>query len=218
MLCFATTDKQMTTQNEESANIFEVVIAGDLEAVNIYLTKAEVDVNARNPLGYTLLMIAACYGNTNIVRELLDANADIEALSTPGISHLDEEGSVVHTNGSRTALMYACGFGKVETVALLLERGARANDPENLTLGLAIESSYIEVVQMILSAGVDVNLSNCNGYTALMNAATTDQPDIVQLLLDYGADRHMRDVRNYTALDFAHDGEDCEETIAILQE
>lgn len=56
------------------------------------------------------------------------------------------------------------------------------------TIGAPIESGDTEVVKLILTQGVDVNLRNSVGETALHVAAFWGREEIAKLLLAYGAD------------------------------
>jgi ankyrin repeat protein len=51
----------------------------------------------------------------------------------------------------------------------------------------AAHRGYTEAVQVLLDAGVDVNVKNQGGYTALMIAEFNSYPKVVQLLKAAGA-------------------------------
>jgi hypothetical protein len=51
----------------------------------------------------------------------------------------------------------------------------------------AAHRGYADAVQLLLDAGVDVNVKNRGGYTALMIAEFNGYPDVVQLLKAAGA-------------------------------
>jgi len=59
----------------------------------------------------------------------------------------------------------------------------------------AASVGHIEIVNMLLSSGADVNLSNNDGWTALICAAAKGYIQIAKMLLSAGADvNHSRKV------------------------
>ena len=75
------------------------------------LLQRGVDVNARDPNGYTALTAAAVYGHRNVVKWLLGKGADVNAASMDGM----------------TALMCAAYEGYPEVVRDLADKGADVN-------------------------------------------------------------------------------------------
>src|SRR5215471_11772276 len=73
--------------------------------------------------------------------------------------------------------MVASGIGWVEGVTYEWSRDA--ND---------------ETVKMLLDLGIDVNLHNSEGRTALMGAAHKGRNEVIQLLVDHGADLAAHDI------------------------
>lgn len=73
------------------------------------LLKSGADVNARDNLGWTPLIWAACSGNARLVELLIDADADLNATS----------------NGGWTPLMWAARNGHEEVIELLRKHGAK---------------------------------------------------------------------------------------------
>ncbi len=47
---------------------------------------------------------------------------------------------------------------------------------------------YVEIVQMLIEAGAELNTSDLHGWTALMEAAQKGHLQVVDLLLTAGAD------------------------------
>jgi ankyrin repeat protein len=87
----------------------------DCRAVNVvaFLLENGANINDRDTIDQTPLIIAAFNGCTDIVRILLDAGANIE--------HRNDQGE--------NALISATQEGNIDTVKLLLEHGADINQP-----------------------------------------------------------------------------------------
>jgi len=62
----------------------------------------------------------------------------------------------------------------------------------------------VEKVQLLLERGVDVNLKNQSGMTAIFFAAQAKQSAIVNLLLNAGADLNIKDDLGLSAIDYTH--------------
>ena len=78
--------------------------------------QSNVDINSRDPQGLTLLMRAVEMGQTDVVRELLDRGAEVDAtIAFYGI----------------TALKLAERDNNTEIIQILLSAGARPNIPDN---------------------------------------------------------------------------------------
>lgn len=133
--------------------------------------------------GATALTAAAGYGKTEFVEFLLDAGADIE-IKDPW--------------DGRSALMDAALYGHIDTVKLLLVRGANPNATncyKRTALIWASEKGHVEIVRCLLKANADVNikdvesslLSTKEGHTALTYAKQAGHNDIVKLLEAAGA-------------------------------
>ncbi len=73
------------------------------------------------------------------------------------------------------------------------------------TLGFAASSGEVETVRLLLSRGADADASGSRGWTPLMMAAASARPNpaVIEMLLENGADVHARDDVGRTALDWA---------------
>lgn len=58
-------------------------------------------------------------------------------------------------------------------------------------------------IEKLLESGADVNTSDKNNFTLLMNFVEKGDEKTVKLLLNYGADVNIKDLLNMTALDYA---------------
>jgi ankyrin repeat protein len=126
---------------------------------------------------------AACYqGHTDIVRVLLDQNADFDAQS----------------ENYGTALQAASSEGYEKIVEILLEEGADVEAQSSLH-GAAIHAAALEghynVVRMLCNAGANVNAQGGEYGDALQAASSGGYSRIVRLLLDNGVDVNVQGYR-----------------------
>ena len=172
------------------------------------LLERKADATPKDQFGGTALLAALQGNDTESIRMLLDAGADI------------------HGGGAflgMTPLMAAASSGNLAAVKLLLAKGARVNDvsPRENPLfkvknGMVAAGAFTpllqastygppEVVKALIDAGADVNARDVRGMTPLMLAYSTDRynPAIARILLDHGADPTIKSLAGETALDWA---------------
>lgn len=124
----------------------------------------------------TPLQNAARSGNTTEVQRLLDIGVNVNADLPP-------------------ALIYAVANNQIDTVKLLLSRGANVNvinQEGDGVLRVAVATGNIELVRLLLDKGADVNAKNPTGRTALTKATGKDRFEIAKLLVDHGADANTK--------------------------
>lgn len=86
--------KEVNDMKEVDLALLNASGIGDLDGVRLALEKG-ADVNAKDSLGRTALMLACQQGLLDVARALVEAGADVNARDAHG----------------RTPLMYACGGG-----------------------------------------------------------------------------------------------------------
>ncbi|RFU27471.1 hypothetical protein B7463_g8880, partial [Scytalidium lignicola] len=106
-----------------------------------------------------------------------------------------------------TCLFTACTFGFSETVELLSKAIPHATKQVNIGgatgLHLASQHGHLDIVQILLDVGVDIDAKDNGMETALVRACSAGHDDIVILLLSRGADRNIQGERYGTALQAA---------------
>jgi hypothetical protein len=129
------------------------------------------------------LVLAAQRGDVEQVKQLLAAGADINFKDPDILGH--------------TPLTIASAWGRTETVKLLLDRGASANQQTGdgtSALQCAATTTELEMVRLLLDRGADVNHRNKYGQTPLISATCHEcKAEIAQLLLARGADLNAQD-------------------------
>ena len=169
-------------------------------------------IDARDENGDTPLIRAAGYGQTDIVRLLLDRAANVEATNQEGQSALAAAACVCAMAtmndtleiekmllqrrseiGARDkqggfALLSAAGWGRVHNVKLLLDHGAdieTTDDDGNTALIIASSGSAlskIDTVRLLLNRGANVEAKNNHGDTALLVAASEEGADSIGIV------------------------------------
>jgi len=141
------------------------------------------DVNAKNEHGWPPLALAASDGNVEVVRLLIQAGAAVDAT----------EGE----NGG-TALFWAAFDGHPEVVKVLLDDKADPNSKSNngtsplmaTTLEhypkTATQESYVQVAELLLAGGANVNESDKAGMTPRGSAASNNFLKLANLLKQHG--------------------------------
>src|SRR3990170_7822671 len=135
-----------------------------IEVAKVLLSNKDLDINEKDGLDSTALMIAADKGSLDMVKVLLAG------------SRYKINFEIKYKRNGQTALMFAASKGYVEIVKKLLEAGANVNEQsedERLTaLMLATENDHVDVVKELLAYNssehkkVDTNIKNKKGLTA----------------------------------------------------
>jgi len=192
----------------------------DLMTVRVLL-QHKVDVDAVTSTGITALHIAAKDGHVDVVAELLLHGAQIDALASDAkgsdvcpllyavennhpavVATLEDAGASVNVSRSYsgrthvTCLHLATMRQNVEMVRhLLAVPGINANacDSDDATaLHIAARSGFVDVAELLLQHGVDVNTGmksgQCSDQTALHCSVRYRHVELARMLLAAGAD------------------------------
>jgi len=171
-----------------SADLAHAVEADDPARVAAAATPGVV--NAPGRAGATAVQLAVRRGRLDALRALLDSGAD------PALA--DDNGY--------TALHYAVLADDPAALAVLLERGGDANQPNPRTGERLLEAALIagrpDQFRMLLRAGADPNATDRMGETALHRAALVDDAGAVLELLEAAADPNARNDTGLTFQDY----------------
>ena len=196
----------------------------------LYYFAVPQESSANTPLYY-----AALCGFRNLVEQLIvkhpqHVNAVGGYYRTPAVAALAgrhfELAQVLHRNGSSTnptgildwfPLGSAANYGDLEMVQLLLDCGVDINSPVSSPLFPAAWGNSPAAVRLLLARGADPNVRRANGLTPLHIASENGKIEIARLLIEYGASVEAKDDRGKTPLDFVS-RERHDEMIKLLLE
>merc|ERR1712187_180025 len=202
---------KMQSIEDNTRELKEACIDGNIEEVEEILSNKEVDINGRDNIGDTWLIRAAYRGHLNIVRRLLQhPGVDVNALRWTGF----------------TPLMIAVLFRYLDMMRTLMVVPAlqlgRCDNDGNTALHYACIHSSVSVMKLLCqdsrcSPGV-VNKKNRYGNTALMAAVRYGHLDIVKELDREGTDFFTGDRYGATLIEMARRRRNKAEVLKYLME
>ncbi|XP_019854767.1 PREDICTED: ankyrin-2-like [Amphimedon queenslandica] len=194
------------------------------------LLQAGVSVDTQNDSfgRKTALHIATILNNTQLVRLLLAANADINIQDTNGITPIayaceqrnkemvecclknKANPNICDENG-KFPLNIAVAKNEIEITAALLNAGADpnigiGNESEATLLHWACVHSNNDIVHLLLKANANPNAVTTEGHTPLNTAASMGCIKVAEMLLSEGADIEFEDTLGWTPIFYAAAG------------
>ena len=169
------------------------VTTDSLVIVDLLLNHKGIDTNARNGNEATALIIAAQYGNKDMVLSLLKHDAD------PSLVDCE--------NG--TAVFRALLNGHHSVVTAMLDSNFDINskdDGGHSLLHAASRFARPDLVRLLITKGIDVDIQDDRGATPLHVASRSDNSDAMEtitVLLDLGANPNVMDKNGRTPLKVA---------------
>lgn len=159
----------------------------------------EEDLNETKP-GPTALHLAAKKGHLEVIRVLLGAKADIDALDSKNLSPLSYALEAITDNDRKDHAKYW------NVVLFLIQNGAHVEDKDacgRSALFHAISSQNPMIVEFFLKKGLDPNevvdfsvkFIDWEGSTLLHYAAFNRNKEVIQLLLRAGAKKDVKSGR-----------------------
>ena len=156
---------------------------------------------------------AACGGDGEEVRRLLESGVDVETKTpdgdTPLINAASGDAEVVSllldaranleakNSLGWTPLNYAAFEGHPEVVKILLDAGAnpeaKGNDGETPLMN-AVLGGHLEVAKALLDAGASLDATSHDGGTMMIFAISGGHVNIIKLLLDAGVKPALEDL------------------------
>ena len=216
-----------------SDEFFESATAAQIAAC----LDAGEDANAHYDAGYGPLHWAVSRDNSDAVRTLLEAGADVDGAKAGAPTPLSfaKSAAVAQMLLSQNADLEFVGFapfgtpmhmaasgGKAFLIEMLIEagadveaRGANGQTPLHSAAGGYSESRL--AVEVLLRAGADVTASDDFGMTPLQSAARRNKnPEVLKLLLAAGAERNERTEDGRSLLHLAAESNESADVIGFL--
>jgi len=177
------------------------------------LLVSKVNVRAKFRDGDQALMLAAAVGHLEIVKVLLAADADPNAIFATN-----------HDFGTAwMAAMNRCNKNWLEILDAMIAAGVKVNPKSDIyfsPLGYAISKQKdTAMIEELLKRGGDVNIRDSEtGETLLIFATKYSSSEVVKALIDAGADLNARNNDGKTALTIAegYSGNGWQREIVLL--
>jgi ankyrin repeat protein len=148
-------------------DVFDAARKGDVKSMEHMYTMNEDTINANNKQGYTPLILACYYNQTEVLKFLISKKVILN-----------------EKPNSPTALQAASYKGFTKGAEMLLNYGANPNIADaNGTSPLiyAVQFNHKEITELLIKKGADVNYKDPSGFSALDYATQLNVADIVKL-------------------------------------
>ena len=200
----------------------------DNEEIAKYLIEKGSDISALNTYSYTPLMFAGIKVTKLLVEKGADINFKINNEPSPVEWAFQrrnkEKGEYLISLGANlprietaegvSLLRNAIKSGNITYLEKCLSQDKNATLIEseygNTLIHYAAESNSTELINKLISVGVDVNKKNINGLTALHVAAHNGNTDVVEFLIKKGLNKEVRTNSGNTSFNLATEAKKTE--------
>ena len=162
----------MFSQQPAGEQFYQTIREGNLAALRAQIKQHGPAVT--DTRGQTPLMLAAAFGTVEAMQALIDAGADVNAVSASGLTAL-------HLSADN-----------IQKATLLVQRGANVNARSQMgrtpLIVAAATHGASGVVRMLLDKSADIQAADALGVTPLVAAAAVNDTISAKLLLGRGAD------------------------------
>ena len=202
-----------------SAEIFDVIRAGNVVRLKEILAADRGQAGVRNERGHSAVLIAQYHRKNDLVDLLLAAEPELDLFDAASVGRVDRVRALLDQDPARvngwssdgfTPLHLASFFGYAKVVELLLARGAEVNpvarNPMKVQpLHSAAAGRHGEVARLLVEAGANVNAKQEKGWMPLHAAAQNGDVEMATLFLDRGADPTAQNDEGKSAIGLAAD-------------
>jgi ankyrin repeat protein len=211
-----------------SEEFVKAVSARDLTTVNAMLQSDPALVNATNPRGISVALVALFAipkGNevfldpksNDLLQTVLAHKPKFGLYETAAFGTAEQLEAMLKEDPKRVAERSSFGWtplhvasfaGNVATTELLINRGADVNSRAkskflNTPLQTALLTGQYATAKLLLEHGADAMVRQAEGFTPMHEAAESGREDLVKLLISYGAEITSRADDGSTPLDVA---------------
>lgn len=219
-------------------DIKKAIKKADIQKIK-YLIKNNIDLNAKDDDGFTILELALKKDKENIIELLIHNGADIHHKNKLGLNALIlsathgkinvlklllENGADVNTlcsDGSSLLYLITVG-GKIEVLKLLIDYDADVNQKDlegNSPLSSAVRSKNIKKINLLIENSADINSQNNEGHSILATATilNLENIEILNILIKNGADVNMKNKSGYSPLMYTLINKNIEQANLLLE-
>lgn len=175
-------------------------IGSDSSNIVRILVNAGCNLNVQNINVETALILACKNINAHteaVVKILVDAGGHRQSCTFPSTTLHSCDLDLQNNWTKHTALILACKNSSVEIVQLLLMGGCNLELRDYSGRTALMNTSNCDILSMLIAAGCDINVQDYSGRTALMGARDSD---MLLILINAGCDIHVQDANGYTVL------------------
>src|SRR6267378_4464332 len=203
---------------DQSQRCFELLQAGDTDALRRLLEETPRAADARDANGVSLLMQALYRGQRELALTIAGQKYELDIFEAASLGRLELLKKCLHeaealnsySKDGFTALHFACYFGQPEAAHLLIEKGAKVDAVANnatqvMPLHSAASSRNLAAARLLIEHGAPTNARQQGGWVPIHAAAQNGDADMVDLLLAHGAEAQIANDEGKTPAMVAQD-------------
>ncbi|MBE5393873.1 ankyrin repeat domain-containing protein [Brevibacillus borstelensis] len=195
----------------------EAIVKDDVGGVKDMLQSNPTLLQLRIQTGQSPVLTAIYNGARATLAYLLEQDIPLDLFEAAASGRLDRVQELVdsepnlvnaYANDGFTALGLAAYLGHKDIVEYLLEKGADVNrasknDMKVMPLHSAVATLQVDVAELLLKHGAEVNAIQQGGWTPLHEAALHGHEEMIKLLLEFGANKTIKKDNGEIPLDVA---------------
>ena len=203
--------KEVRVMSEE---LFNAIKEGDDARVEQMISRNPSLVNTKDSQGMSPVTVATYYGRSKIAEVLVLRGAKLTLYEASMTGKLETVKDIITRNPEEarsfssdgfTALHLAAFFGRLEIVRYLLDAGAEVNGVAKnmmkvMPLHSAVARNQLEISELLIGHGAEVNAKQQGGFAPLHEAAQSGNLKMARLLLKHGAEVNVKSSKGKTPL------------------